>query len=325
MNETVRLAEELHLARRIAALRAQHEALRRRLEWRDKLEHTPRAVLRRVAYTSEEESIIHSIEPALAIRTVKDATYDPFANGPDLSWALTDEKKKEARAKAEKEAAETLAAAFAADASGLVSAPSVFKRGAFAWEPAPIAVGAAAASRRATAAYGDVSQEKERRRKRRTRARERIVAALVRDAMTRVVENIERTQTVRSSSASAEASAEASAIPATPDAIDFEIDFESDAKPASATRKRRVFPDAAATDATAETTSSGSEPEASARARRRDRRVFFAKNEPAEPKPAFAKPRAGARPPSPVSPLTPSGGVISPLSVSLRGVRKSLA
>jgi hypothetical protein len=94
VNETVRVAEELHLARRIAALRAQHEALRRRLAWRDKLEHTPRAVLRRVAYTSEEESIIRSIEPALAIRTVKDARYDPFANGPDLSWALTDETKK---------------------------------------------------------------------------------------------------------------------------------------------------------------------------------------------------------------------------------------
>ena len=40
---------------------------------------------------------------------------------------------------------------------------------------------------------------------------------------------------------------------------------------------------------------------------------------------AFEKPRAGARPPSPVSPLTPSGVVISPLSISLRGVRKSLA
>ena len=331
VNETVRVAEELHLARRIAALRAQHEALRRRLAWRDKLEHTPRAVLRRVAYTSEEESIIRSIEPALAIRTVKDARYDPFANGPDLSWALTDENKKgtsaeaEAQAKAEKEA-ETLAAALAAETAGLVSVPSVFQRGAFQWEPAPIVLGAAAASRRATAAYGDASQEKERRRKRRSRARERIVAALVRDAMRNVVERIENTQTVRSETRAAATETASATATATPDAIDLELDLESDANPTSATRKKRVFPDAAATDATAETTESGSEPEASAdSARRRDRRVFFA--EPAfSPRTAFRLKRsAGARPPSPVSPLTPSGVVISPLMESLRGVRKSLA
>ena len=93
VNETVRVAEELHLARRVAELRERHEALRKRLEWRDRLEHTPRAVLRRSLFTSEEEAIIRFIEPALAIRTVKDARYDPFANGPDLSWAVTDEER----------------------------------------------------------------------------------------------------------------------------------------------------------------------------------------------------------------------------------------
>ena len=71
----------------------------------------------------------------------------------------------------------------------------------------------------------------------------------------------------------------------------------------------------------AETASSGSEPERDVRAWRRERRSA----KPAKPRTAFEKPRAGARPPSPVSPLTPSGVAISPLSISLRGVRKSLA
>jgi hypothetical protein len=144
--------------------------------------------------------------------------------------------------------------------------------------------------------------------------------------MRNVVERIENTQTVRSETRAAATETASATATATPDAIDLELDLESDANPASATRKKRVFPDAAATDATAETTESGSEPEASAdSARRRDRRVFFA--EPAfSPRTAFRlKRRAGARPPSPVSPLTPSGVVISPLMESLRGVRKSLA
>ena len=112
MNETVRVAEELHLARRVAELRERHEALRKRLEWRDRLEHTPRAVLRRSLFTSEEEAIIRFIEPALAIRTVKDARYDPFANGPDLSWAVTDEER------ARRAAAEARGDASAAEARG---------------------------------------------------------------------------------------------------------------------------------------------------------------------------------------------------------------
>jgi hypothetical protein len=144
--------------------------------------------------------------------------------------------------------------------------------------------------------------------------------------MRNVVERIENTQTVRSETRAAATETASATATATPDAIDLELDLDSDANPASATRKRRVFPDAPATDATAETTESGSEPEASAdSARRRDRRVFVA--EPAfSPRTAFRLKRsAGARPPSPVSPLTPSGVVISPLMESLRGVRKSLA
>ena len=335
VNETVRIAEELHLARRISALRAQHEALRKRLEWRDKLEHTPRAVLRRVAYTAEEEEIIRCIEPALAIRTVKDANYDPFTNGPDMSWAVTDEERAEQAQREREKALEAL------EASGLASTPSARRAsGAFAWDPSPIAVGAAAASRRATAAYGgSVSGKQKRPKKARSESarRRRVVRLLVREAIGRVVRrdvsffNAEaraaptktRRNVIRGEAAFSLAETTTDAPRAVaPDAVDlelvidtFETENEADSKPRG---------DAAAetaTGAAAETASSGSEPERDVRAWRRERRSA----KPAKPRTAFEKPRAGARPPSPVSPLTPSGVVISPLSISLRGVRKSLA
>ena len=295
VNETVRVAEELHLARRVAALRERHEALRKRLEWRDRLEHTPRAVLRRSLFTSEEEAIIRFIEPALAIRTVKDARYDPFANGPDLSWAVTDEER------ARRAAAEARGEAFAAEASGLASAPSAKNAGgAFGWDPAPIAVGAAAASRRAAATYGGASW-RETRSRRRSRARERLVAALVRDAIGRVVgrdASSSAFEGVRAEKSSESAATNAPRAVA-PDAIDLDLDWSSKTSREKHSKPRGVsFIHAALLpDAAAETASSGSEPEDDFR----------------------------ARPPSPVSPLTPSGVVISPLSISLRGVRKSLA
>ena len=305
VNETVRVAEELHLARRVAALRERHEALRKRLEWRDRLEHTPRAVLRRTLFTSDEEAIIRFIEPALAIRTVKDARYDPFANGPDLSWAVTDEERAR-RAAAETAEAET-GEASAAEASGLASAPSAkYAGGAFGWDPAPIAVGAAAASRRAAATYGGASW-RETRSRRRSRARERLVAALVRDAIGRVVGRdpasssaFESVGAEKSSESSESAATNAPRGPVAPDAIDLELDWSSKTsreKHSKITRGVSFIHAAPLPDAAAETASSGSEPEDDFR----------------------------ARPPSPVSPLTPSGVVISPLSISLRGVRKSLA
>ena len=328
VNETVRVAEELHLARRVAALRERHEALRKRLEWRDRLEHTPRAVLRRTLFTSDEEAIIRFIEPALAIRTVKDARYDPFANGPDLSWAVTDEERAR-RAAAEASAQE----ASAAEASGLASAPSAKNSGgAFGWDPAPIAVGAAAASRRAAATYGGASW-RETRLRRRSRARERLVAALVRDAIGRVVGGDDASSSAfegvgaeKSSSPSAATNAPRGAV--APDAIDLELDWSSKTsreKHSKSTRGVSFIHAALLPDAAAETASSGSEePEDDDfRARRIERRVAKPANR--ESRIAFEKPRAGARPPSPVSPLTPSGVVISPLSISLRGVRKSLA
>jgi hypothetical protein len=84
-----------------------------------------------------------------------------------------------------------------------------------------------------------------------------------------------------------------------PDAIDLDLDWSSKTSREKHSKPRGVsFIHAALLpDAAAETASSGSEPEDDFR----------------------------ARPPSPVSPLTPSGVVISPLSISLRGVRKSLA
>ena len=90
--------------------------------------------------------------------------------------------------------------------------------------------------------------------------------------------------------------------PVAPDAIDLELDWSekhstSREKHSKSTRGVSFIHAALLPDAAAETASSGSEPEDDFR----------------------------ARPPSPVSPLTPSGVVISPLSISLRGVRKSLA
>ena len=330
VNETVRVAEELHLARRVAELRERHEALRKRLEWRDRLEHTPRAVLRRSLFTSEEEAIIRFIEPALAIRTVKDARYDPFANGPDLSWAVTDE---ERARRAAAEAAEARGDASAAEASGLASAPSAkYAGGAFGWDPAPIAVGAAAASRRAAAAYGGASR-REMRSRRRSRARERLVAALVRDAIGRVVGRDASSSAFESAIASEKRSESAATNPlraVAPDAIDLELDWSSKTsreKHSKSTRGVRgvsFIHAALLPDAAAEMASSGSEPEDDFRARlvAKPANVISLKN---GTRTAFEKPRAGARPPSPVSPLTPSGVVISPLSISLRGVRKSLA
>ena len=324
VNETVRVAEELHLARRVAELRERHEALRKRLEWRDRLEHTPRAVLRRSLFTSEEEAIIRLIEPALAIRTVKDARYDPFANGPDLSWAVTDEER------ARRAAAEARGDASAAEAPGLASAPSAkYAGGAFGWDPAPIAVGAAAASRRAAAAYGGASR-REMRSRRRSRARERLVAALVRDAIGRVVGRDASSSAFESAIASEKRSESAATNPlraVAPDAIDLELDWSSKTsreKHSKSTRGVSFIHAALLPDAAAEMASSGSEPEDDFRARLVAKPANFISLKNGT-RTAFKKPRAGARPPSPVSPLTPSGVVISPLSISLRGVRKSLA
>jgi hypothetical protein len=271
-------------------------------------------------FTSEEEAIIRFIEPALAIRTVKDARYDPFANGPDLSWAVTDEER------ARRAAAEARGEAFAAEASGLASAPSAKNAGgAFGWDPAPIAVGAAAASRRAAATYGGASW-RETRSRRRSRARERLVAALVRDAIRRVVgrdASSSAFEGVRAEKSSESAATNAPRAVA-PDAIDLDLDWSSKTSREKHSKPRGVsFIHAALLpDAAAETASSGSEPEEDFRARLLERRVAKPAN---RRRIAFEKPRAGARPPSPVSPLTPSGVVISPLSISLRGVRKSLA
>ena len=115
-----------------------------------------------------------------------------------------------------------------------------------------------------------------------------------------------------------------------PDAIDLELDWSSKTsreKHSKSTRGVRgvsFIHAALLPDAAAEMASSGSEPEDDFRARlvAKPANVISLKN---GTRTAFEKPRAGARPPSPVSPLTPSGVVISPLSISLRGVRKSLA
>ena len=112
-----------------------------------------------------------------------------------------------------------------------------------------------------------------------------------------------------------------------PDAIDLELDWSSKTsreKHSKSTRGVSFIHAALLPDAAAETASSGSEPEDDFRARLVAKPANFISLKNGT-RTAFKKPRAGARPPSPVSPLTPSGVVISPLSISLRGVRKSLA
>jgi hypothetical protein len=151
----------------------------------------------------------------------------------------------------------------------------------------------------------------------------------VRDAIGRVVGR-DPASSSAFESVGAEKSSESAATnaprgPVAPDAIDLELDWSSKTsreKHSKRTRGVSFIHAAPLPDAAAETASSGSEPEDDFRARLLERRVAKPAN---RRRIAFEKPRAGARPPSPVSPLTPSGVVISPLSISLRGVRKSLA
>lgn len=148
----VATVEEPDLKRRIAILRAKNEALRARLAWERKLEFTPRGVLRRTPFGPEELAIIRSIEPALAVRTVKDPSYDPFKNGYDLTWMRPDWKppgldEDEDDAKEGPVAAEAEAAERERD-----DEPRAEKAGAFAPAP-PIALGHAAADARASSAY----------------------------------------------------------------------------------------------------------------------------------------------------------------------------
>ena len=148
----VAAVEEPDLKRRIAILRAKNEALRARLAWERKLEFTPRGVLRRTPFGPEELAIIRSIEPALAVRTVKDPSYDPFKNGYDLTWMRPDWKppgldEDEDDAKEGPVAAEAEATERVRD-----DEPRAEKAGAFAPAP-PIALGHAAADARASSAY----------------------------------------------------------------------------------------------------------------------------------------------------------------------------
>ena len=148
----VATVEEPDLKRRIAILRAKNEALRARLAWERKLEFTPRAVLRRKPFGPEEVAIIRSIEPALAVRTVKDPSYDPFKNGYDLSWMRPDWKppgldENEDDAKVGRGAAVAETAEREGD-----DEPRAEKAGAFSPAP-PIAIGHVAADVRASSAY----------------------------------------------------------------------------------------------------------------------------------------------------------------------------
>ena len=151
----VATVEEPDLKRRITILRAKNEALRARLAWERKLEFTPRAVLRRKPFEPEEVAIIRSIEPALAVRTVKDPSYDPFENGYDLSWMRADWKPpgldENEGEKGRSDAAMEVARVETAEREGDVE-PHAEKAGAFSPAP-PIAIGHVAADARASSAY----------------------------------------------------------------------------------------------------------------------------------------------------------------------------
>ena len=151
----VATVEEPDLKRRITILRAKNEALRARLAWERKLEFTPRAVLRRKPFEPEEVAIIRSIEPALAVRTVKDPSYDPFENGYDLSWMRADWKPpgldENEGEKGKSDAAMEVARVETAEREGDVE-PHAEKAGAFSPAP-PIAIGHVAADARASSAY----------------------------------------------------------------------------------------------------------------------------------------------------------------------------
>lgn len=150
----VATVEEPDLKRRIAILRAKNEALRARLAWERKLEFTPRGVLRRTPFGPEELAIIRSIEPALAVRTVKDPSYDPFKNGYDLTWMRPDWKPPGEDEDEDKDDAKEGSVAAAAEAAERErdGEPRAEKAGAFAPAP-PIALGHAAADARASSAY----------------------------------------------------------------------------------------------------------------------------------------------------------------------------
>ena len=148
----VATVEEPDLKRRIAILRAKNEALRARLAWERKLEFTPRGVLRRTPFGPEELAIIRSIEPALAVRTVKDPSYDPFKNGYDLTWMRPDWKPPGMDEDEEKEKEGPVAASAEAAERERDGEPRAEKAGAFAPAP-PIALGHAAADARASSAY----------------------------------------------------------------------------------------------------------------------------------------------------------------------------
>ena len=148
----VATVEEPDLKRRIAILRAKNEALRARLAWERKLEFTPRGVLRRTPFGPEELAIIRSIEPALAVRTVKDPSYDPFKNGYDLTWMRPDWKPPGVDEDEEKEKEGPVAASAEAAERERDGEPRAEKAGAFAPAP-PIALGHAAADARASSAY----------------------------------------------------------------------------------------------------------------------------------------------------------------------------
>ena len=305
----VRIAENEAMARRIKALRLEHEIMRRRLGWDKKLECTPRAVLRKTTYSKEDALIIRGIEPGIAIRVEKGEPtvldqFDPFGK-PDLSWMeVCDAEDNGDASDGRVDVANTKKVD---KRSGARLSVPISGNGTFMWEPVRIELGHDALARRLDVAYGvRGSQEKER--KSHARKRVALVKKLVAGILERVVlQNLPTT--------TADPITVTRAV--TPETIELTLDIR-DATNGTHVVLTKV--DAAPAEGTARAfdseDSDGGED------------FFGIVDEPKTEKKFAKSPKSRRaftiRPASPVSPLTPSLVKLSPLCVSLRGVRKSL-
>ena len=288
----VRVAEEHAMKKRIAALRAEHEKLLRRLEWRKKLEFTPRAILRRTVYSQEEAKVIRGIEPGIAIRVERHNKgldkFNPFGK-PDLSWMEVDT---DGETDANGDEKKT-------DAARL-SVPVENSSGAFAWEPVKIELGTEASVKRVTSVYGGKKLFAQKRKDELKRKRRAFVKKLVVGIIEKVIRDNEEVDDIDEKNETHDATE--TERPVTAETIDFNMDM-TDAEVDAPN-------DTAGENDLSDTSAPGGE------------FAFAPKSAPR--KKSKSRPAFKTRPASPVSPLTPSGVTISPLTVSLRGVRKSL-
>ena len=273
------------------------------------LECTPRAVLRKTTYSKEDALIIRGIEPGIAIRVEKGEPtvldqFDPFGK-PDLSWMeVCDAEDNGDASDGRVDVANTKKVD---KRSGARLSVPISGNGTFMWEPVRIELGHDALARRLDVAYG-VRGSKEKERKSHARKRVALVKKLVAGILERVVlQNLPTT--------TADPITVTRAV--TPETIELTLDIR-DATNVTHVVLTKV--DAAPAEGTARAfdseDSDGGED------------FFGIVDEPKTEKKFAKSPKSRRaftiRPASPVSPLTPSLVKLSPLCVSLRGVRKSL-